>query len=93
MKLIIVTLATLFTSTSLFASDFGSIDEATRLQWEEQRVVDLVGASSDYRASINKGRSIAGQTASELKWAQEFETLMNSKNDDNTDYLELALKL
>lgn len=78
-------------SSSIFASNFGTISEETQNQWQEQRVHELVGRSSDYRASINKGRSIAGQTQDELKWANEYESLMNS--NDNTDYLELALKL
>ncbi len=81
----------LILSSSILASDFGTISQDTQDQWREQRVNELVGRSSDYRASINKGRSIAGQTQDELKWANEYEELMNS--NDNKDYLELSLKL
>jgi len=97
MKKAMNAIITLFTftilSTSLYAADaaFGTIDKETQLKWQEQQVMDLVGESSDYRASINKGRSIAGQTQDELRWANEFENLMNSQEDK--DYLEMALKL
>ena len=94
----VISLRTLFTLTlitvfspNILASDFGTIDSDTQAKWQQERVVELVGTSSDYRSSINKGRSIAGQTADELKWANEFETLMSSHDDK--DYLEMSLNL
>lgn len=90
MNVTILSLITLL-STSIFANDFGTIDAATEEKWQQERVMELVGSSSDYRNSINKGRSIAGQTNEEIKWANEFDQLMSS-NDDK-DYLEMSLKL
>lgn len=92
MKTTIALIALTFAiSSTIFASDFGTISKEVQNQWEEARIHDLVAQSSDDRSSISKRRSIAGQSTQEIKWANDFETLMNS--NDNKDYLGLALKL
>lgn len=89
------TLITILTFSSLIsmaqASEFGTIDAVTEAKWQKERVIQLVGDSADFRSDLNKGRSIAGQSQDDLKWANEFDTLMQS--NDNVDYLEKALQL
>ena len=71
--------------------DFGQSSVAVQFDANTQRVNSLVANSSEYRRSIRVGRSVAGQSAKDLEWAQEFETLMNSTED--VDYLQKALEL
>ena len=78
-------------STNSRANDFGQLDESTQFELEQQRVMELVGSASDTRASINQGRSLAGDTEEEIAWANEFDKLMNDNSD--VDYLEKSLEL
>ena len=89
-NLTILALLSLFSLYSQ-ASDFGQSSNEAQISADSQRVNSLVANSSEYRRSIKVGRSIAGQSAKDLQWAQEFEELMNSTEE--VDYLELALKL
>lgn len=78
-------------SSSSRASDFGQLDESTQFELEQQRVMELIGSASDTRASINQGRSLAGDTEEEIAWSNEFDKLMNDNSE--VDYLEKSLEL
>jgi len=78
-------------SLSGHAAEYGQSSKETELAADSSRVNSLIANSSEYRRSIKVGRSVAGQSAKDLKWAQEFEELMNSTKE--VDYLELSLKL
>lgn len=80
-----------FTLNTTANENFGQSSEKAQIAADSERVNSLVANSSEYRRSIKVGRSVAGQSAKDLQWAQEFESLMKSTED--VDYLEEALKL
>ena len=90
---IISLLTLLFSSQILMAEDtnFGKLDPDALISLHEERIHNLVASSSDIRRSLEGGRSVAGQSAQEQAWAQEYVDLM--KNEDENDYLGLALEL
>lgn len=89
--IIIITLAfTLFNPTAQ-AGDLGKLESNNLISLHEERVHNLVANSSDIRSSIEVGRSVAGVSEEDKKWAQEFTDLMNDESEK--DYLGMAAKL
>lgn len=90
-----ITLLSLILTVSTFspalAENFGQIDSEKLISLEEERVHNLVASSADIRKSIETGRSVAGQSEQDEKWASEFEGLM--KDNQEKDYLGMALSL
>jgi len=70
---------------------FGSLNESTNMDITESRVHTIVANSNEYRQSIQGGRSVAGFSQEDTKWAEEFESLM--KDEREKDYLGMSLKL
>lgn len=88
----IVTILFLMTIISTTANGtFGSLDESTNMDITESRVQNIVANSNEYRQSIQGGRSVAGFSQEETRWAEEFESLM--KDESEKDYLGMSLKL
>ncbi len=90
MKLLITVLIFLSSFASQ-AANFGQIENGSLISLHEERVHNLVASSSDIRKSIETGRSVAGSSDADRKWASEFENLMNEEGEK--DYLGLALEL
>jgi cytochrome c oxidase assembly factor CtaG len=63
--------------------------EDALMQAREAEVAALVAESKAIRQQLT-GRSVAGMSSEDAKWAQEYERMM--ADDSGTDYLELALK-
>lgn len=78
-------------SPQLMAEDYGKLNPDSLFSLNEERVHNLVASSSDIRNTLEGGRSVAGQTAKEEAWAQEYVDLM--KTEDDVDYLGLSLEL
>ena len=88
----IVSIIFLMTLFSTGANDsFGSLNESTNMDITESRVHTIVANSNEYRQSIQGGRSVAGFSQEDTKWAEEFESLM--KDEREKDYLGMSLKL
>lgn len=88
-KSILFTLA-LLSITQVYADNFGTVSEDVKLQEQEERIQQLVADSAQTRKWLN-GRSVAGMTAEDKYWADEFDKLMDDESD--RDYLEESLKL
>jgi DNA-binding HxlR family transcriptional regulator len=82
--------AIMFTPNTL-ADTLGQIDQSSLISLQEERVHNLVANSADIRSSIETGRSVAGVSENDQKWAQEYQNLMQDESEK--DYLEMALKL
>lgn len=89
---------TLLTATLIMISSV-SIAEANELGTYkadidfEQNYSDsmsAITASKELRSQLKNDRSIAGMSSKDEKWANEFDRIMA---DNQTDYLEQALKL
>lgn len=82
--------AIVFTPTAL-ADSLGQLESQSLISLHEERVHNLVANSADIRSSIETGRSVAGVSEDDQKWAQEYQDLM--QDNAEKDYLGMALKL
>ena len=68
------------------ATDIGTVDSSAQLYDDAEA---SIAKSQAFRAQF-QGRSVAGLSDQDKKWASEFETLM--KDDSDKDWLAEALK-
>lgn len=87
----IITLLVLATTQTVFSAEIGSLEGADFMSLSEERIHNLVASSAEVRKSLQVGRDIAGFSAEDQKWANEFDELMES--DKDVDYLKLASEL
>lgn len=86
-----ISLTALFLTPSTLADSLGQLESDKLISLHEERVHNLVANSVDIRSSIETGRSIAGVSEQDQKWAQEFNDLMSDESEK--DYLGMALEL
>ena len=90
MSKLIVTILSLMTFFHVQANDFGTLSDEVKLKEQEERVQQLVADSAQIRKWLN-GRSVAGMSAEDKYWADEFNRMMDDESE--VDYLEESLNL
>lgn len=91
MKLLLSAILILVSQNIFSSEDLGSLNGADFMSLSEERVHNIVASSAEIRRSLEVGRDLAGVSPEEQKWAQEFESLMDS--EEEVDYLKLASEL